>query len=185
MHRCPISRDPSRPASWAWGRRRWPRSDMRSITTSTICSTSTPISAIRRGSFPTCLKGMADHDVMIGSRYVPGGGVEGGFKLKRRLMSGGNQRLRPSVARPDQQGQQRRVSVLPGQQAGRDRPEPGSVARLLVPGRDSLLVPDRRLPDRRNADPVREPPRRQLEDQHARGGLGALDPVAAGRVATD
>jgi len=38
---------------------------------------------------PDLLKGMADHDVMIGSRYVPGGGVEGGFNLKRRLMSSG------------------------------------------------------------------------------------------------
>jgi dolichol-phosphate mannosyltransferase len=32
------------------------------------------------------LAGMADHDVMIGSRYVPGGGVPG-WPLKRRLMS--------------------------------------------------------------------------------------------------
>ncbi len=38
---------------------------------------------------PALLAGMADHDVMIGSRYVPGGGVEGGFTLKRRLMSWG------------------------------------------------------------------------------------------------
>jgi dolichol-phosphate mannosyltransferase len=38
---------------------------------------------------PALLEGMADHDVMIGSRYVPGGGVEGGFTLKRKLMSGG------------------------------------------------------------------------------------------------
>jgi dolichol-phosphate mannosyltransferase len=38
---------------------------------------------------PDLLRGMADHDVMIGSRYVPGGGVEGGFTLKRRLMSSG------------------------------------------------------------------------------------------------
>ena len=38
---------------------------------------------------PALLEGMADHDVMIGSRYVPGGGVEGGFTLKRRLMSSG------------------------------------------------------------------------------------------------
>jgi dolichol-phosphate mannosyltransferase len=38
---------------------------------------------------PDLLKGMADHDVMIGSRYVKGGGVEGGFTLKRRLMSSG------------------------------------------------------------------------------------------------
>ena len=38
---------------------------------------------------PALLGGMADHDVMIGSRYVPGGGVEGGFTLKRKLMSSG------------------------------------------------------------------------------------------------
>src|SRR5262249_2270371 len=38
---------------------------------------------------PALRAGMADHDVMIGSRYVPGGGVEGGFTLKRRLMSSG------------------------------------------------------------------------------------------------
>jgi dolichol-phosphate mannosyltransferase len=38
---------------------------------------------------PALLAGMADHDVMIGSRYVPGGGVEGGFNLKRRFMSTG------------------------------------------------------------------------------------------------
>ncbi len=38
---------------------------------------------------PALLSGMADHDIMIGSRYIKGGGVEGGFNLKRRLMSGG------------------------------------------------------------------------------------------------
>jgi dolichol-phosphate mannosyltransferase len=38
---------------------------------------------------PALLEGMADHDVMIGSRYVPGGGVEGGFNLKRKFMSTG------------------------------------------------------------------------------------------------
>jgi dolichol-phosphate mannosyltransferase len=38
---------------------------------------------------PDLLAGMTDHDVMIGSRYVKGGGVEGGFTLKRRLMSSG------------------------------------------------------------------------------------------------
>jgi dolichol-phosphate mannosyltransferase len=35
---------------------------------------------------PALLAGMSDHDVMIGSRYVPGGGVPG-WPLKRRLMS--------------------------------------------------------------------------------------------------
>lgn len=38
---------------------------------------------------PAMLDGMRDHDVMIGSRYVPGGGVEGEFTLKRKFMSQG------------------------------------------------------------------------------------------------
>jgi dolichol-phosphate mannosyltransferase len=39
---------------------------------------------------PAIVAGMADHDVMIGSRYVPGGGVEGHqFNLKRKFMSQG------------------------------------------------------------------------------------------------
>ena len=39
---------------------------------------------------PDLLAGMRDHDVMIGSRYVPGGGFEGGqFDLKRKFMSTG------------------------------------------------------------------------------------------------
>jgi dolichol-phosphate mannosyltransferase len=36
---------------------------------------------------PALLAGMRDHDVMIGSRYVPGGGVTGQFNWKRKLMS--------------------------------------------------------------------------------------------------
>jgi dolichol-phosphate mannosyltransferase len=38
---------------------------------------------------PALLAGMRDRDVMIGSRYVPGGGVEGEFGLRRKLMSRG------------------------------------------------------------------------------------------------
>lgn len=38
---------------------------------------------------PAILAGMDDHDVMIGSRYVPGGGVEGEFNFKRKFMSTG------------------------------------------------------------------------------------------------
>ncbi len=38
---------------------------------------------------PALLDGMGENDVMIGSRYVPGGGVEGGFNLKRKVMSTG------------------------------------------------------------------------------------------------
>jgi dolichol-phosphate mannosyltransferase len=38
---------------------------------------------------PAILEGMGSKDVMIGSRYVPGGGVEGEFNLKRKFMSTG------------------------------------------------------------------------------------------------
>ena len=38
---------------------------------------------------PAILDGMRDKDVMIGSRYVPGGGMEGDFNLKRQFMSTG------------------------------------------------------------------------------------------------
>ena len=38
---------------------------------------------------PKLLAGMETNDVMIGSRYIRGGGVEGEFNLKRRLMSAG------------------------------------------------------------------------------------------------
>jgi dolichol-phosphate mannosyltransferase len=38
---------------------------------------------------PALLDGMRDHDVMIGSRYVPGGAVDGEFNLKRKFMSTG------------------------------------------------------------------------------------------------
>ena len=38
---------------------------------------------------PSILAGMKENDVMIGSRYVPGGGVEGEFNLKRKFMSTG------------------------------------------------------------------------------------------------
>jgi len=38
---------------------------------------------------PDLLAGMRDHDVMIGSRYIKGGGVEGEFNFKRKFMSTG------------------------------------------------------------------------------------------------
>jgi dolichol-phosphate mannosyltransferase len=37
---------------------------------------------------PLLIQGMADHDIMIGSRYIPGGGIEG-WDFKRKFMSAG------------------------------------------------------------------------------------------------
>src|SRR5262249_34534642 len=75
---------------------------------------------------PALRAGMADHDVMIGSRYVPGGGVEGGFTLKRRLMSSGINtyaRLMLGLASRDNSGAFRcyRVSKLAQIDPGRVR----------------------------------------------------------------
>ena len=114
---------------------------------------------------PDLLRGMSDHDVMIGSRYVPGGGVEGGFNLKRKLMSSGINwyaRFTLGLSSKDNSGG---ISLLSREQARRDRPVKGPLAGLLVSGRDPLLVQTSRLPDRRNAHPVREPPLGYLEDQ--------------------
>src|SRR3954447_19268508 len=38
---------------------------------------------------PALLSGMDRYDVMIGSRYIPGGEIEGGFNFKRKFMSAG------------------------------------------------------------------------------------------------
>ena len=108
---------------------------------------------------PAIVAGMRDHDVMIGSRYVPGGGVEGEFNLKRKFMSTGINlyaRLLLGLKTRDNSGSFRcyRVAKL----AEIDFVA-SPLARLLVHGRDPVLVPAGRLPDRRDADPVREPPR--------------------------
>ncbi|WZO96383.1 polyprenol monophosphomannose synthase [Isosphaeraceae bacterium EP7] len=38
---------------------------------------------------PALVEGMSRYDVMIGSRYVPGGGVDGDFNFRRKFMSTG------------------------------------------------------------------------------------------------
>ncbi len=62
---------------------------------------------------PALRDGMRDHDVMIGSRYVPGGGVEGGFTLKRKLMSSGINTYARLMLGLTSRGQQRLVPLLP------------------------------------------------------------------------
>ena len=67
---------------------------------------------------PALLAGMRDHDVMIGSRYVPGGGVEGGLQPQAEVDEHRDQLVRPAPARPEDQGQQRLVPLLPRREAG-------------------------------------------------------------------
>jgi dolichol-phosphate mannosyltransferase len=73
---------------------------------------------------PDLLAGMRDHDVMIGSRYVPGGGVEGEFNLKRKFMSSGINwyaRLLLGLRSRDNSGSFRCYRVAKLKQIGLDR----------------------------------------------------------------
>ena len=131
---------------------------------------------------PAILDGMKDRDVMIGSRYVPGGGVEGEFNLKRKLMSTGINvyaRMFLGLKTKDNSGSFRCYRVSKLAEMDLDRV---IVARLLVHGRNPLLVPPGRLHLRRDAHPVREPPRRHLEDQQDGGRQGLADHRPVGRV---
>ena len=76
---------------------------------------------------PEILRKMKDNDVVIGSRYVPGGGVEGEFNLRRKFMSTGINmyaRMFLGLRNPRQQWF---LSLLPGLEAAPDRFEPGPV----------------------------------------------------------
>lgn len=73
---------------------------------------------------PALLEGMRDHDVMIGSRYIKGGGVEGGFNLKRKFMSTGINwyaRLLLGLSTKDNSGAFRCYRVSKLAQIGLDR----------------------------------------------------------------
>jgi dolichol-phosphate mannosyltransferase len=73
---------------------------------------------------PALLAGMRDHDVMIGSRYIKGGGVEGEFNLKRKFMSTGINwyaRLMLGLKTKDNSGAFRCYRVAKLEEIGLDR----------------------------------------------------------------
>ena len=110
-------------------------------------------------------------DVMIGSRYVPGGGVEG-WPLRRRLMSRGVNLYAAMPVGVDAPRLQRGVSVLPdrGPRSARFRRDPQP--RLLVPGGNPLALEARGVAIRRDAHRLRRPDARHLKDQHPRSPGG-------------
>ena len=70
---------------------------------------------------PAIVAGMRDHDVMIGSRYVPGGRRRGGVQPQAQVHEHRHQRVRPAPPGPEDPGQQRLLPLLPGGEARRDR----------------------------------------------------------------
>ena len=120
---------------------------------------------------PGLLAGMANHDVMIGSRYVPGGGVEGGFHAQAAVDEHGiNSYARLMLGL--KKGQQRRFSLLPGQQAGGNRSRPGAIAGYSF--QEEILYWCQRVGCRIGETPILFENRRagSLEDQQARSRLG-------------
>ena len=111
-------------------------------------------------------------DVMIGSRYIPGGGIEG-WPWRRHFMSRGvnlYSRWLLGLKCKDCSGAFRcyRTSLLARLDFDRD-----PLPRLFLPGRDPLASPAAGRPLRRDADRLRRPPRGLLQDQQP-GGVGRL-----------
>ena len=128
---------------------------------------------------PALLDGMRDHDVMIGSRYVPGGGVEGGFTFKRKFMSSGINwyaRVLLGLTSKDNSGAYRcyRVSKLAQIDLSKVRSRGYSF-------QEEILYWCKRVGCRIGETPILFENRRSggVEDQHRRGRLGTLEPAAA------
>ena len=122
---------------------------------------------------------MRDHDVMIGSRYVPGGGVEGGFTFKRKFMSSGINwyaRILLGLTSKDNSGAYRcyRVSKLAQIDLSKVRSRGYSF-------QEEILYWCKRVGCRIGETPILFENRRfgALKINTARGRLGALDPAAA------
>ena len=123
---------------------------------------------------PAVVECMERADVAIGSRYVPGGGIEGWGPLRHFMSRGINwyARLLLGLSTRDNSGAYRcyRVSKL-AQIDLRSRACP----RLRVSGRNPASLPPGRLPLRGNADRVSRTPLRQ----HPRS-IGANRPWRSG-----
>ena len=82
-------------------------------------------------------------DVMIGSRYVPGGGIEG-WPLKRHFMSRGVNFYSRWLLGSSHPGLQRQLSLLPQRGSRQARFRPHSQPRLFLDRRNPLVPEARR-----------------------------------------
>ena len=113
-------------------------------------------------------------DVMIGSRYTAGGGVEG-WPLKRQLMSRARESLRPHAAGPKAERLQWGVPLLSRGLAGKARFQRRPQPRLLVPGRDPRRL--KRLGARFGETPIIF-----LERQHGVSKIDSGEALSAVRI---
>ena len=115
--------------------------------------------------------GLGDADLVIGSRYCPGGGVvDWGLGPQDHLAW--RQPLRPDRPRPRAARPDRRLQGLASADAGRHPVRRGPCRRLRLPDRDDLPGEPAGRPDQRSADHVPRSPGRPVEDvppDHRRG----------------
>ena len=108
----------------------------------------------------------ADADLVIGSRWVPGGSIVNWPKSPRGALAR-RQPLRPAAARDRRPRRHRRLPVVPPHHAGEDRPRLGASHGLRLPDRHGLPHAAGRAAGRRGADRVRRAGARRLEDEPA------------------
>ncbi len=113
---------------------------------------------------PRLIEAADGADLVLGSRYVPGGRVEDWGALRRFVSRAGSLYAQVLLAvprpRPD-----RGIQVLPARGARANRPGCRCRARLRVSDRDDLPRAARGLPGGRSADQVRRPACRDVEDE--------------------
>ena len=131
---------------------------------------------------PRLVAATDDADLVLGSRYVQGGGVENWGLVRRAISAGGSiyARLVLGVPVRDLTG---RLQVLPPRRAGGGPARPGALARLRLPDRADLPRDPQGIPRAGGADPLRRPHRRRLEDvarDRARGDLEGAAAAAGG-----
>ena len=86
---------------------------------------------------PPLLAALRDADLVIGSRWVPGGSVVN-WPLSRKVLSRRRQPLRPAAARHPGARRDRRLPAVPSYDAGGDRPGQRRVGRLHLPDRPGV-----------------------------------------------
>ncbi len=123
-----------------------------------------------------------DADLVLGSRYVPGGGTRNWGLLRRFISRGGSlyAQVLLQLGVRDLTGGFKcyRREVLE-----RIDLDAISLARLCVPDRDDVPGDPSRLPGRRGADHVRRPRGRRLEDEQGDRARGCLEGARAARRA--
>ena len=118
-------------------------------------------------------------DLVLGSRYVHGGGVEN-WNMQRRVISlAGCEYARRVLGSADPRPHGR-LQVLSRQHAAAHRRAHRDRAGLRLPGRAHLAHALARADDRRGADPLPRAPARRVQDvrpDRPRGGLARAGPA--------